>query len=290
MKANTPSRTAQYMAFFRAIETERPIGQRLFTDKYAINFLDNGLKIAAKLSGFPIIGSIILKIVHHQALGALSSGIARTKYIDDILKQTVQDGIKQVIILGAGFDTRALRLNFLKIPVIEVDHPDTLRFKLAKLKSTKQHNNIQHLQFDFNKENLEQWALQRKINYHLPTAIIWEGVTNYLTQEAIDQTFEFVQKFSKNSYIIFTYVDKHVLDNPQLFVGTEKLFENLKRNEELWTFGFIPSELPKYLKNFNLKLIEDNGADIYRKKYLPERKGFLNGYEFYRVAFAKRID
>lgn len=117
------------MALFRAIETQMPVSRRLFTDKYAINFLDKGLKTAVKISGLPVIGSLIPKIIHSKALGALSSGIARTKFIDDLLLQTIQNGIQQVLILGAGFDTRALRLDYLKnIPVIEIDHPDTSKF------------------------------------------------------------------------------------------------------------------------------------------------------------------
>lgn len=288
MKANTPSRTAQYMALFRAIETQRPVSKRLFTDNYAINFLDSRLKTAVKISGLPVIGSLIPKIIHNKALGALSSGTARTKFIDDLLLQTIQNGVQQVLILGAGFDTRALRLDFLKnISVIEIDHPDTSKFKLKKLKNTGElPDNICYLQLDFNKESLSDLA-QDKIDFNKPTTIIWEGVTNYLTQEAIDKTFEFAKTFPANSFIIFTYIHKQVLDSPNTYTGTEKLFENLKQNEEHWTFGFLPSELPGYLQQFRLALIDDKGAAEYREKYISERKGLLDGYEFYRVAFAK---
>jgi methyltransferase (TIGR00027 family) len=292
MKAHTPSRTAQYMALFRAIENERPSEKKLFSDRFAILFLDFGLKVATKFSGLPIIGSIIPQIIHHKALGALSSGTARTKYIDDLLQQTIRDGIQQVLILGAGFDTTALRLRFLEnIPVIEIDHPATSNFKLEKLKiSGKQPKNLQYLQLDFNKESLAHLAEEQKINFSVPTVIIWEGVSNYLTQEAIDKTFDFVKRFTKGSFIIFTYIHKQVLDNPQSFIGTNKFFEKLKQNEEPWTFGFLPNELPNYLQQFQLTLIEDKGAADYRQKYMPERKSLLNGYEFYRVAFAKRTN
>jgi methyltransferase (TIGR00027 family) len=291
VKANTPSRTAQYMALFRAIENERPAGKRLFNDKFAISFLDSGLKAATKFSGLPIVGSIIPKIIHNKALGALSSGTARTKYIDDLLQQTVDSGAKQVMILGAGFDTRAMRLDFLKnIPVIEIDHPDTSVFKVKKLKQSGEElpNNIRYLQIDFNKESLEQLADKQGLNFNIPTAIVWEGVTNYLTQEAIDTTFDFLKKFADDSYVIFTYIHKQVLDNPQSFAGTEKFFKKLKQNEEPWTFGFLPAELPDYLMRYELKLLEDNSATEYRQKYMPERKSLLKGYEFYRVAFARK--
>jgi methyltransferase (TIGR00027 family) len=263
----------------------------LFTDNYAIIFLDKGLKIATKISGLPFIGYLIPKIIHNKALGALSSGTARTKFIDDLLIQTVQRGVQQVLILGAGFDTRALRLETLKkIHFIEVDYPATSKFKLEKLKAAGQlPNNVRYLQLDFNKESLDDLTQKSEIDFRKPTTILWEGVTNYLTQEAIDKTFEFTRRFAADFFIIFTYVHKHVFGNPQSFKGTENLFENLKQNEEHWTFGFEPSELSSYLEKYGLTLSDDKGATEYREKYIPERKELLNGYEFYRVAFAKRI-
>ena len=291
MRANTASRTAQYMALFRAIETVRPSHKRLFADPYATIFLDGGLKRAIKLSTLPFIGRLIPKIIQSKGPGALSSGIARTKYIDDLLEQTIRNGVRQVIILGAGFDTRALRLDLLhSVPVIEIDHPDTAKFKIDKLKEAlgQLPQNVSYLQTDFNKQSLEDLASEHHLNLNIPTTIIWEGVTNYLTQQAVDKTFEFVKKFTIGSHIIFTYINKLVLDNPRSFVGTEKVLKNLSKNEECWTLGLKPEELSGYLTRFHLVLLEDLGAAEYRDKYMPDRKEISKGYEFYRVAFATR--
>ena len=291
MKANTASRTAQYMALFRAIETVRHSHKRLFDDPYAIYFLDNGLKRAVKIAALPFLGGLIQKFIHRKAPGALSSGIARTILIDELLQQTIRYGVKQVIILGAGFDTRALRLDFLNsIPVIEIDHPDTANLKLKKLKEIlgKLPSNICYYQIDFNKQSLADLASRNNFNLSIPTTIIWEGVTNYLTQQAVDETFEFVEKLAKGSFIIFTYVNKHVLENPRSFDGAVELFRNLSKIDERWTFGFNPEELSDYLAKFCLTMIKDIGASEYRNKYMPERKELLKGYEFYRVAFATR--
>jgi len=279
------------MALFRAIETARPPHKRLFTDPYAAIFLNEGLKRAAKVAKFPLIGRLIPKIIQRKGPGALSSGIARTKYIDDLLWQTILKGVKRVIILGAGFDTRSLRLAYLNsIPVFEIDHPDTAKWKISRLKETLGHlpGNVSYLQIDFNKQNLEDLASEHNLDFNIPTTIIWEGVTNYLTQQAIDKTFEFAKKLSSGSYLIFTYINRLVLDNPGAFRGTERLFKNLSKNEEVWTFGFKPEELPGYLDKFHLTLLEDLGADEYRGRYMPERKAITKGYEFYRVAFAVR--
>lgn len=279
------------MAFFRAIETVRPSHKRLFADPYATIFLDDGLKRAIKLSTLPLIGRVVPKIIQSKGPGALSSGIARTKYIDDLLQQTIRNGVKQVIILGAGFDTRTLRLDFLhSVPVIEIDHPDTAKLKIEKLEEAlgQLPQNVSYFQIDFNKQSLEDLASEHNLNFNIPTTIIWEGVTNYLTQQAADKTLEFVEKFTIGSYIIFTYVNKLVLDNPRSFIGTEKVFKNLSKNEECWTLGFKPEELSGYLVRFHLILLEDLGAAEYRDRYMSDRKEISRGYEFYRVAFATR--
>lgn len=278
------------MALFRALETARPSRMRLFSDPYAHIFLDAGLKFAAGISAVPAFSRAVTKLIERTGKGALSSGIARTKYIDDLLEQAIRSGVKQVFIPGAGFDTRGLRLEFLKdIPVTEIDHPDTAKYKQDKLKKAglKLPENITSLQIDFNRQSLDGLAKEHNFNFNIPATIIWEGVTNYLTKDAVDKTFEFMSGFAKNSYIIFTYIDRLVLENPQAFIGTGQLFKNLAKNREQWTFGFKPEELSGYLSNFNLTLLENTGAVEYRAKYMPERKDILDGYEFYRVAFAK---
>lgn len=287
MKTDKTSRTAQYMALFRAMETELDSKDKLFSDPYAIHFLEAKLRFAARMFKYSIIRKYIRNKIQKKIPGAFSSAIARTKYIDDLLESTIAKGVKQVIILGAGFDTRALRLAFLEsIPVIEIDHPNTSNFKTTTYKNRIDQlpKNIEFYQIDFNKQSLEELAEQHNFDFTKPTTVIWEGVTNYLTEDAIKNTFGFIKKFTANSYVIFTYVHKEILENPGAFLGGEKLLKDLDKLEEKWTFGFHPEELTNYLKSFDLMLIEDMGATEYRSKYLPDRAE--KGYEFYRVAIA----
>jgi methyltransferase (TIGR00027 family) len=289
MKIHQTSRTAQYMALFRAIESQRNVDDKLFYDPYAMHFLEPKLRLAVRLSKNSFIRKHITNTIQKKIPGAFSSALARTKYIDELLQTTIANGVSQVMILGAGFDTRALRLDFLKlIPTIEIDHPNTSNFKIQTFKKRigALSKNIIYYQIDFNKQSLDQLAEQNSFDFTKPTTIIWEGVTNYLTADAIRKTFLFLSKFPKDSYIIFTYVHQEVLKNPASFLGGEKLLKDLEKIEEQWTFGFLPEELPNYLEPFNFTLIEDLGAQEYREKYIPNRKE--SGYEFYRVAIAKK--
>lgn len=289
MKAYRTSRTAQYMAFFRALETKRFNNGDLFSDPYAVHFLDCKLRLAVHLSNLPLFKSYLKKTIHKKGPGAYSSGIARTKYIDELLYATIKAGVKQVLILGAGFDTRASRLSFLQsVPVIEIDHPNTSTYKknIYKKQIGQLPSNVSYCQIDFNKESLDELAGSHHFDFSKPTTVIWEGVTNYLTAEAVDRTFSFIARFPQGSFVVFTYVHKQVLDNPASFIGGEKLLKDLKTLEERWTFGFLPNELSDYLSQFNLALVEDSGATAYRQQYLPAR--VENGYEFYRVAMARK--
>ena len=277
------------MALFRAIETGRSRNKRLFDDTRAAMFLDRELKLVAGMSSVPVIGRIVPLIIQKIAPGALSSGIARTKYIDDLLHEAVIQGVRQVVILGAGFDTRAERLDFLKnIPVIEIDHPDTARFKISVLeKAGTLKKNVIYCQIDFNKKALDGASIAGKINFDAPTAVVWEGVTNYLNEESVDKIFAFLGHFSGQTYVILTYIDRAVIDDPDNFHGIGRLSKKLNEAQEGWSFGFRPAELSAYLKKFKLVLLEDLSAVEYRRRYMPERKSILTGYEFYRVAFAR---
>jgi methyltransferase (TIGR00027 family) len=290
MKVDKASQTAQYMALFRALESTQPVNKRLFADPYAISFLDGKLKLATRLSPLSFVRRYVQKIIHKKIPGAFSSGIARTRYIDDLLQQSIQHNIQQVIILGAGFDTRALRLDCLKtIPVIEIDHPNTSRKKTTTLKKVVGHlpDHIRYWQIDFNKESLQELAVRENLDFSIPTTIIWEGVTNYLDEQAINNTFAFARQFATGSYIIFTYVHQQVLEAPENFFGATQLLKDLDAIEERWTFGFNPEKLSAYLQQYNYVLLEDSGASNYRDKYLPDRPE--KGYEFYRVAFASKV-
>ncbi|MGN7823787.1 class I SAM-dependent methyltransferase [Chitinophaga sp. 22536] len=290
MKESASSKTAQYMALFRAMETTRSEKKRVFRDKYAHLFLSPGLKVAAWLSHLRVFRKVVENIIRKKIPGAYTSGIARTRLIDELLEEAVRKGVRQVMILGAGFDTRGLRLPFLHgMPVIEIDHPNTAKYKLSRLSRQHIPRHIRYYQIDFNRQSLDQLGAQHQFDFTVPTAIIWEGVTNYLTTEAIDSTFAFLQRFPPGSHVIFTYVHQEVLDNPATFTGAEKLLKDVANLEEKWTFGFEPSALAAYLQRFGFTLTKDLGADEYRALYLNGREK-EKGYEFYRVAFARRTE
>lgn len=290
MRPHQASRTTEYMALFRAIESVRPPASRLFTDPFAREFLRPSLRIATEMAQVPLVREVIPWIIDHRWPGARTSGVARTRFIDDVLVQALHDGVQQVVILGAGFDCRAYRLPGMdRVRVIEVDHPDTLRAKRERLEqllgSTPDH--VRFVAVDFNRQYLEDVLKAPAFDPICRTFFLWEGVTNYLTAPAVDATFRALRGLAEASLVLFTYVHKDVLDVPGVFEGTDNLNQTLQRAGEHWTFGFDPSELPDYLEHRGFRLVEDIGAAEYRTRYMKANRRMLRGYEFHRIALAE---
>ena len=278
------SRTAQYMAFFRVLETARASEFRLFEDRFAKSFLSPRLKFISELCKFPIINHLVWAYVDYRWPGVLTSAIARTRFIDDEVKLELKSGARQVIILGAGYDTRPYRLDDLgKVMVFEVDHPSTSITKQNIMRS----NHVRFVPVDFNSETLESKMNAAGYDPNLRSVFIWEGVTNYLSESAVDATLRYCSQAAPGSVVIFTYIDERVLSAPEKFYGTKSVLKALKKAGEEWTFGIDPSCTSDFLSQRGLALTKDLGAAEYRQIYFGRSANRMRGYEFYRIAVAR---
>ncbi len=114
------SRTAEYVAMFRAVESARPAADRLFDDPYAISFLNGKLALGARIAGLPGGQKLICRYIDRNWPGSRPSAVIRTKLIDDAVTEAIEGGAEQLAILGAGYDTRGLRLPRAKaVPVFD---------------------------------------------------------------------------------------------------------------------------------------------------------------------------
>jgi len=286
---DVPSRTAEFMALFRALETARPGFRHLFKDRLARSFLSPSLRRVAAFSRLPGIYDILARIIDNRWPGARTSGIARTREIDDLTVEALSGGTKQVVLLGAGFDSRPYRLSGMeRATVYEVDHPATSDRKREIVKRALKGvpANVRFVPMDFNRDNLDEKLNRAGFKPSLPTFIIWEGVSNYLSPEAVDSTLAWCGRAAVAGRVAFTYIDKKVLDNPGLFCQTDRISNLLKGVGERWTFGLNPEELHSYLERRGLSLEGDSNATQYREKHFGKRSKRMRGYEFYHLAVA----
>jgi methyltransferase (TIGR00027 family) len=290
MRAGRSSRTAEQNAAFRAAETARPPGVRLLNDPYAVRLLPTGLRILVWLSSKPVIGSGLNWFVDTRWPGARSSIIARTRLIDEWLCAAMPSGLKQVVLLGAGFDTRAWRLSALAhARVFEVDHPATSAEKqrrLAALGADSTH--VRFVQVDFDRQMPADSLVQAGFEPSEPAIVIWDGVTNYLQPAAVDAITRWVGGLGEGGQFIFTYIHSGVLDGTMLFEGAAAILKAVRRSGEPWTFGMHPDWVARYLEQRGLRLLADFGADEYRCKVLGRHpQQIIRGYSFYHAVRAE---
>ena len=290
MQAGRASRTAEFMALFRALESvRRPAAARLFDDPFAAPLLRGPLRAVATTARLPLIHEGVCRFIDRRWPGARTSAVARTRLIDEAVAGALRDGIDQVVILGAGFDSRAYRMAGIeRARVFEVDYPSTAASKRARL-ATLLGGLPDHVVFvglDFDRQALLAALDAAGCDRGRRSMLVWEGVTNYLTAAAVDATLRDLATFAAGSHLVFTYIHRGVLDGSVAFEGAEHLPETLERAGEPWTFGFDPAELPAYLATRGIALVDDVGACEYRARYLGAAG---RGYAFYRAVTA-RID
>jgi methyltransferase (TIGR00027 family) len=286
------SKTAGNMALIRALEFLKLPNKRLFSDPYARQFVPIHQQALLGPAHLPAVRALLEGYFDWRAPGARTSGAARTRLIDDWVREALAAFAGQVVILGAGFDCRALRMRELEnIPVFEVDRAAMIARKERLLGGSHQTSSriIRRLGIDFQKDKLRNRLAEAGYSANLKTLFIWEGVTNYLDTRSVDAVFNFFARDACfGSRIIFTYVHADVLNRRFATPGVSRLTAALRAYGEPWTFGFQPAEVPAYLANKGIRLLIDLGAAEYRGQFMPPVNKPI-GYEFYRAALAEKV-
>lgn len=292
MLAGHASRTAQHNAVFRTVESSLPAGARLFDDPLAKHFLGWPLSAVRPLCRVPGGSHLACRIIDGRWPGVRTSVAARTRLIDDTVGAFDDEQLGQLVVLGAGFDTRAYRLPRLRsIPVFEVDHPDTQATKRDVLRRILPEvpGNVTFVGVDFATDSLGEGLSRAGYSPNLPTVILWEGVTNYLSAQAFFTTLDWCAQAAPLGMLLFTYVHADVLRRPEAFAGALQLHATLNKAGERFTFGMEPADMKDQLAERSLQLEWDLGCAEYRERYYGARAAAMVGHEFYRVALAHTV-
>jgi methyltransferase (TIGR00027 family) len=258
MKTGAPSRTAEYMALFRALESTRPEGERLFEDRTAASFLRPTLRAVAVAARFGPARSLIFALIDRRWPGPRLSGAVRTHVIDDFVTGAMRAGATQLVLLGAGYDTRATRLPAAAAcTVFEIDHPVTQARKRAALGDISER--VGYVPLDFESDALQPALIDAGLDQSQRTCVLWEGVFSYLTPEAIDATLAtLVEVCAPGSQILLTYVDQRFLDTASQQAGA--WFTAVHNAGEPFQTGLDPSQAPAFFAERNLTLQGDEST------------------------------
>ena len=272
-----------------AIEQFFPEEKRIVTDSLAIKFLQGSTSAMVRLCRAVFIRDWIVNMSEKSAPGLYGGILCRKRYIDDKLFELITK-MDAVVNLGAGLDTRLYRPMFLgKLPAWELDQPENIS---SKRKCVNQAlglipDKVILVPVDFDTEDIEQVLCSSGYTFDKVTFFIWEGVTQYLTIDGIQLTFELLSKAMKGSRLAFTYVNRKFIDGDDLFNWSNGYKRFVKTG--IWKFGEYPENWSSFLEQFGWKVIEDIDygqlSDVYIK---PLDRNLVRASSLERILFAEK--
>ena len=258
MRKNQASLTAAGIAIARAVESEKPADERIYYDPYARQFVPAWMY---RLLGF-FIKSGYAELRGPGVIGFL---MARERYIDDVLRDSLNEGLQQLVILGAGYDSRAYRFDLPgRVKTFEVDHPVTQTDKMGRVQRVfgKIPEHVRYVPVDFNSQTLSELLLASGYDPSLISLFICQGVTMYLTPAGVDATLAFIVKSAApGSGIVFDYVYQAVLDGIQKQSEISGMRRYRFMTGEGLTFGISEGMAEAFLRERGFQQIKEVNAN-----------------------------
>ncbi len=287
------STTAEVVCAFRSIAALDPDPKTRNPDSMAQYFVNPDM-----MGRFPGLG---LEFEDAKvAMDYLDTGTfyyvnARTLHMDNLLQQALDGGVSQVVILGAGFDSRAYRFHkqYPEVRFFEIDLPATSEDKQKRVEKILKEKPgwVNFVAIDFNSQTLDEVLEKAGFAYNRKSFYIWEGVTYFISGVAVDDTLNFIAKRSApDSQLVFDYMLEDVIQGADYSAyGSRKTVFWVALHGEPYVFGIAPKNLEGYVNHHGLKLLSDLGPQQLTRRYLLDSQGKPRGKiaEFLRIVHAE---
>lgn len=253
-----------------AVEQYEPAGRRIEDDPLAASMVAPAVRALVSSCRVPAVRRAMINASERSVPGAWGSLLCRKRYADDQVEDALQNGIKQVVLLGAGFDTRSVRLIAPRgATSYEVDLPGNVMAKRKRLVRTfgRVPDRVQLVPVDFERDDPFQALAKAGFDAGVPALFVWEAVSQYLTPAAVRSMLTSLSGAAPDSRLIFTYVLKDLIDGSDLH-GADALYQRFVIKAKSWLFGLDPAELASLLGPYGWAVIEDVGPDEYAERYL----------------------
>jgi methyltransferase (TIGR00027 family) len=182
MAERGPSRTAQGVAFLRAVHQIIDEEPKILDDPISIRLFDPEVVRAIREQRE--------RFQEPRSRGLRTHMVVRSRFCEDQLREAVQRGLDQYVILGAGMDTFTYRQPdwARSMRIFEVDHPASQQYKLQRLTQARISipENSEYVPIDFESDTLKTGLARSSLDINQPVFFSWLGVTMYLTSEAVE--------------------------------------------------------------------------------------------------------
>jgi methyltransferase (TIGR00027 family) len=283
LAAGTAYQTARARAADAALEPER----RLLGDDYARLFVSEPPPPSTPAEA---IGR--LRALDGAHGGFLAEILLRQRYFENLLSRVAPYRALQVVLLGAGYDSTALRHPDLPgVRFFEVDHPATQRSKLAALTEAGVGTpNVTYVAVDFEEGHpLDQELAKAGLDWSVQTIVGWLGVSFFLRPESFRRTLrEVARGCAPGGLLVFDYLDQAVVDGTTPYAGARAMAEIVRERGEPYINGLTPATAAAAAEDAGFRVVEN-----VRVRDLVRRFGGADPYcsddDFMGVITAERL-
>lgn len=238
MSARQASVTARITCAQRAFEARQPASKRIFHDPYARHFIQN--PIVRSLCSSRVSARLLLSAYDRRFPGLHTEIMLRNRVADDQMAWAIEQGVEQIVILGAGYDTSAYRMDHGSVVLFEVDAPSTQEVKrrLIGEHDLVPKRDVVYVPCDFEDDAVVDRLREAGFDSSRPCVVVWLGVSYYLTERAATTTLSDVAAFSApGSRLVWDYMDRSVIDGTITAKGALRAREVVARRGEPYIFG-----------------------------------------------------
>jgi methyltransferase (TIGR00027 family) len=274
-----------------AAEQYTPQSRRLVQDDLAIHFLPRLARWIVSLTRWPPAGRLLIYLSEKRAPGIYGYTLCRKRYVDEKTLDAINAGVMSVVILGAGLDTRAYRMEALAaMPVFEVDLPMNVEYKQRKVleRFGTVPANVTLVPVDFNRQDLRNALAQQGHRAEQKSLFIWEAVIPYLSAQGVRRTFDYLETVASGSRLVFTYIRKDFIEGRNLY-GAEALYRAFVQKAQLFHFGWEPEEVAPFLAEYGWRELEQVGSQEYMERYMRPSGRNLPVSEIERAVYAEKL-
>jgi methyltransferase (TIGR00027 family) len=278
---NKPSETAMFAALRRFLAHKEFQNESHGPDHLAEFFLPPNFRFLLKFKG---IRKNTKKRLNGFLPGLNEYMIARTAHFDKLFADALRSEIPQIVLLGAGYDTRAFRYAGQNqgTRIFELDIAPTQERKVECLKQAKIEipPQVTFVPIDFNRESLEDVLKEAGFQADLRTLFIWEGVSYYLDAGAVDATLAFFSRATQqDSLLAFDYTISINQDITNDSYGVKEFAQTMQEHHanEALTFSIDEGMTTEFLEERGLRLVDHLDNKEIEKTYLVENAGTLIG-------------
>jgi len=273
----TTSRTAAMTCMSRAASYLESNRNYHSDDHIAVKILPGFIRVLIHISLFR---NLLVRFL--APTGVYEYVIARTKYIDAVFAKTLADRFDQILLFGAGYDTRALRFQD-KAQDTRIFELDELHTQQAKIKQLRKCNlsipsNLVFIAIDFEKESLSQKLEMANFQKGQRNLFILEGLLMYLQPESVQETFQIIREYGcKGNRVVFDYIQASVLRHENTLYGEAELVKSVHKAGEPWRFGIEPGEIESFAVTQGFEVYDHKCAQELEVIYFQDKDGRMVG-------------